>query len=282
MSEDQAALVVAGLGAEQPTGVEDIPGGIRVFFSDVASRDRGAELARAVEPGMSCHAVDVPDEHWAERSQAALQPVRVGRLVVAPPWAAWDDTACLAAGVVQVIIQPAMGFGTGHHASTRLCLDLLQDIELTSAWVTDVGTGSGVLALAAAHLGAREVVGLDHDADALTSARDSAALNPSVSVTWREVDLRGMAPPAPADVVCANLTGDLLTREAGAICALAKPDGALILSGILDGEAASLTSAFGALGWRPVATRQEDEWVGLRLERDRPAGPTSPIASTTR
>lgn len=281
-SDDEIALIVAALDDDGLTGLEETTVGVRMFFRTPAMRDRAANRLPTLAPDISCLRVDVADEQWAERSQAALQPIRVGRLVVAPPWALLSETECRTAGLVQIVIRPAMGFGTGHHASTRLCLELLQQVNVTGAFVTDVGTGSGVLALAAARLGAREVLGLDHDPDALESARDSAALNPGATVKWQLADLQGGLAPGLADLVCANLTGDLLAREAGAIVSLATADGALVLSGILASEAASVEAAFEVLSWHRAERRQEDEWVGLLLRRGSPDAPTSPTATTTR
>src|SRR5512134_3215469 len=107
----------------------------RIFFHTPQERDRAAAGLRAAFDGLAIDPVDVPDEDWAARSQASLRSIQVGRVIVAPPWDA----------PVTIVVQPSMGFGTGHHATTRLCLAALQQLDLRGLTVIDVGTGSGVL-----------------------------------------------------------------------------------------------------------------------------------------
>jgi ribosomal protein L11 methyltransferase len=157
-----------------------------------------------------------------------------------------------------------MGFGTGHHATTRLCLAALQRIDLHSRSAIDVGTGSGVLAIAANRLGAAPVLAIDDDPDAAQSARENVALNDGVDVDVRIVDLRAATLPA-FDVVLANLTGGLLIRAATRLQDLAVPAGRLILSGFLRHEEAAVLDAFAAC---TVAHRaEEDEWLCVTLQR---------------
>ena len=213
-------------------------------------------------PACRVTAVDVPDERWAERSQASLTAVTVGALTVAPPWDLTADRAGL------IIIQPSMGFGTGHHASTRLCLRLLQDTKVAGARVLDVGTGSGVLAIAAWKLSAASVVAVDYDADAITSARECAELNDiSDLIDIRHLDLERTATVqgAPFSLVLANLTGGMLVRLAARLCALLTPAGTLIVSGVTREEEDGVTRAFAAEGATIAARLAEDEWVGYRF-----------------
>jgi ribosomal protein L11 methyltransferase len=158
-----------------------------------------------------------------------------------------------------------MGFGTGHHATTRLCLAALQTIDLRDQVVLDVGTGSGVLAMAAERLGAARATGIDHDADAIQSARENLELNREVrSVDFDLADVNAARLPA-ADVVTANLTGALLVRSSSAVLAAVRPGGTLILSGLLSHERDEVCAAFfpAAVVWE----REEDGWVGLAMKK---------------
>jgi ribosomal protein L11 methyltransferase len=158
-----------------------------------------------------------------------------------------------------------MGFGTGHHATTRLCLDALQQVELDGRHVLDVGTGSGVLALAAERLGAARAVGIDVDPDAIQAARENLTLNPdSGRVSFEVADLSSAVLP-PADVVTANLTGALLARAAGRLLGAVRAGGVLILSGLMESERDNVVRAFAPA---PVVwERREDEWVGLAVKK---------------
>lgn len=261
---DDAEMVLAGVDDWSPTAVDDTGPTLRIFFNTPEDRDAAARGLSAAMPRVSCVAVDVPDEHWAERSQAALTAVRVGTLTIAPPWDLPDD------GSTVIVILPSMGFGTGHHASTRLCLALLQDLPVGGTRVCDVGTGSGVLAIAAARLGAAEVVAVDYDLDSVVCARESAERNHITrGLDIRQVDLErdGTVAGAPFDLVLANLTGGLLIRLVDRLVALARPGGTLILSGITAAEADDVLAAFNGAGARTDRRADEDGWVGLRLRR---------------
>jgi ribosomal protein L11 methyltransferase len=168
----------------------------RIFFGDGSDRDAALATLHERLPGLRADPLDVADENWAARSQESLRAVQVGRIIVAPPWDA----------PITLVIRPSMGFGTGHHATTRLCLAALQRISLDRCTVLDVGAGSGVLAIAASRLGAEEVTGIDDDQDAIQSAWDNLSLNPSAQVTLIVGDLRSTE-LVPADVILANLTG---------------------------------------------------------------------------
>jgi len=261
------ALDTAGLAAVHEGGSDAEPVW-RVFLTDP---QRIADLAAQLREefaadGCRVAVVEIEDVDWAARSQAHLTHVRVGRLVVAPPW---DIPPGLPHDTHLIVIPPSMGFGTGHHETTRLCLRLLQDLDLRGKRLVDVGTGSGVLAIAAVLLGAGSVEGIDYDEDALTSARESVAVNGlSGRIRLRAADIRSDR-TAAADVVTANLTGALLVAVAPELASIADAGGSLILSGFQPLEAASVVDAFAPFA--TVASLIVDgEWHAAHLLRTAP------------
>ena len=232
----------------------------RACFSGTAARDAAAAALRAALPALAVSAVDIPDEDWAARSQAARTAGTAGRFIVAPRW---DIPARAPEGATLIVIEPSMGFGTGHHQTTRLCLRLLSDVDVTGRDVLDLGTGSGVLAMAAALSGARQVDAIDVDTDAIASAETSAKMNPlPATLRFRVADFR-TDPVAPAEIVLANLTGGMLKTSGTVLAALVRPGGTLILSGFDHTEVDGVVKAFAGL--TEDARLAEDTWVALRL-----------------
>jgi ribosomal protein L11 methyltransferase len=239
----------------------------RIFFTTVGERDRAATALQIEFPDLTITSVDVPDDNWAARSQASLRAVRVGNVVVAPPWdvpAGPKNRTRPTTDDAVVVIQPSMGFGTGHHATTRLCLAALQRLDLIGRSVLDVGTGSGVLAIAARLLGSSHVVAIDDDADAIASARENVELNARAGVTFSVADVRS-ARISPADVVLANLTGGLLIEAAPTLQGLTAHGGRLVVSGLMAIEEPDVLAAFAP--WRVEHRADEDEWVCCTLVR---------------
>jgi len=232
-----------------------------VCFNDTAERALAADAIRAALPDLAIEAVDLPDEDWAARSQATLNMIHAGRFIVAPPW---DMPAADVAATV-IVIEPSMGFGTGHHATTRMCLRLLSDLDVSDLTVLDLGTGSGVLTMAAALSGARRVIGIDVDTDAIQSAESSARMNALPDTIEFQVSDFRSSPPAAADLVLANLTGGMLTSSGSAIAALVKPGGQMILSGFDHTEVDAVLAAFP--GFAEVQRLTEDNWIALHLRR---------------
>jgi ribosomal protein L11 methyltransferase len=293
MSEDpaQADLVVAVLDDFSPAAIEDLvflplpPGGLwdptypclpdpapgpihwRAFFETTAARDAAAAALHERWPNLNLELAEVADDDWAARSQRALGAIRAGAFVIAPPW---DLPVNVEPATIVIVIEPSRGFGTGHHASTRLCLRALSGIDVSGRRVLDLGTGSGVLAMAAAIKGGRNVVAIDIDADAIEAAQESAALNTLPStIEWvvgdfRAADAMGVVAGAQ-DLVTANLTGGMLIASAARIQELLAPGGLVVMSGFDEDERGLVGEAFTALQRR--AYFSEEGWVGMVLEK---------------
>ena len=254
-------LLLAALADHTILAIEELSGDTwRVFFPTPPARDAAHIVLGHEFTRLTLAPLDVSDDDWAARSQAELRAVRIGRLIVAPPW----DIPAASPETIVIVIQPSMGFGTGHHATTRLCLAALQRFDLAGLTVLDAGTGSGVLAIAASLLGASGAAGIDDDPDAIQCARENAALNEGARVTLDVVDLRS-SDPSPADVVVANLTGGALTDAAELLQTRTRRGGKLILSGILRHEEDLVVYAFN--GCEVEARLHEDEWRCVVLRR---------------
>lgn len=253
-----------------PSAVEEIDDGVSIYFASAERRDEARAAVRTALPDAALASREVDDEDWARRSQENLTPITVGRVTVTPPWFAGGEGRSASgpgSGVVTITILPSMGFGTGHHATTRLCLGALQAIDVAGRTVLDVGTGSGVLAIAAARLGASHALGIDFDPDAIASARENLALNAEAGrVRFEVADMRS-APLPRADVVLANLTGAVLAQNARLLLDAVRPGGALVVSGIQSHERDEVLHAFGEapLSW----SGDEAGWVGLAFRRPR-------------
>jgi ribosomal protein L11 methyltransferase len=279
-----ADMALAVIDDYSPTAVEQLDTRVTVYFADSADRDRARTAVGCVLPHAVMTARDVDDEGWARRSQENLQPVSVGRITIVPnlsitkigvvnrcadnPPPPIDNPQSLIPDRVAIVIQPSMGFGTGHHASTRLCLAAIQRVDLNGLFVLDIGTGSGVLAIAASRLGAASVLGIDNDPDAVRSAMDNLSLNAGVEHLRFEVaDLKASALPR-ADVITANLTGALLIRAAARVLKALRARGTLILGGLLEAEERDVAEAFAALTL--VGREQEEEWLCLAFREGPP------------
>jgi ribosomal protein L11 methyltransferase len=286
LDEERVELLLAAIDDERPTAVEERPSGVRVYFESAAARDRAAAIVAATDPDALATPVDLPDEDWdwAARSQADLEPVQVGRIRVTPvygddamrPAATGGSAPSLDEDVIDIAIVPSMGFGTGHHPTTRRCLALLQETAVKDRTALDVGTGSGVLALAAWKLGAASVLATDCDGDALAAARANVALNRAAgAVQLLQWDLERDAPPEAAraiEVVLANLTGAQIVRAAGRLRrALGPAGGTLIVSGFEVEDEPEVAAALAAAGCTIDARSEEARWVGLLARVGSPA-----------
>lgn len=205
----------------------------------------------------------VQDEEWATAWKKHFKPVRIGRIVVKPTWEELETQP----DDVIIEIDPGMAFGTGYHPTTQLCLQALQERVSGGETVLDVGTGSGVLAIAAAKLGAARVVGLDVDTVAVEVAQEN------VRQAGLEEILRIERADSPiffkdqADLLVANILAQVLIDMGGELREKLKPSGLLITSGIIVERSDDVKTAFEALGLVTTEEKRDGDWVALISRR---------------
>jgi len=210
-------------------------------------------------------------ENWAESWKRHFKPIEVGgKLLVKPSW----SRRAAKSGQTIVVLDPGLSFGTGQHATTRFCLGelvRLRDPRASQAFL-DVGTGSGILAIAAAKLGYKPINALDYDPKAVAVARDNARRNRvGALIRFRREDITKPRQRSPHtyDLVCANLIANVLLDCRALLVNQLKPGGVLVVAGILKTEFQRTRHAYESLGLRLIARRVEKEWcsasfVGLK------------------
>jgi ribosomal protein L11 methyltransferase len=215
---------------------------------------------RAIWPVGELTTREIAEADWANAWKDHFSTFRAGRrVVIQPSWLSYTPVD----GDVVVSLDPGAAFGTGLHPTTRRCLQLLEDVVRPGDSVFDVGTGSGILALAARGLGAREVVAVDVDPIAVSVARENVALNRAESIVTVGSGSAD-APPANRqfDVVVANIIARILVELAPALAARVRPGGALIAAGIIAERSDDVVEAFAREGL--VVERYVDgDWIAL-------------------
>lgn len=243
------AEVAAYITAKQWNGIES------------AFRDASAAMLD-VDPEI--HVAPIPDRDWRTAWHDHFNLVRIPGarpIIVRPPQIAYEAKS----GEVVIDLVPGLAFGTGQHQSTRLCLGLLADLISGGERVLDVGTGSGILAVAAASLGAATVLATDIDPLAVDAARQTVRQNRMTEV----VDVREASIPAGDrfDLITANLTADILQYLAADLATALHAGGTLIASGLIDARVDDVRGAFEGEGLQLDRIEREDEWRGLVLSK---------------
>lgn len=287
-------LMEGGLGETQPRGVEEQEGGLVVYLPppSVAEGGVGAVVERvrrglrhlgedrasdAVRPGWQAH------EAWAEHWRAGFGTRRITpRIVVTPSW----EPVEAAPGDLVLVVDPGMAFGTSEHPTTRGCLRLLdRHVEPGSRWA-DVGSGSGILAMACARLGADTVLALELDPWACTAARENLernGLTETVRVESRAVGPAFLPGEEPFDGIVANIEAGILKPLVPGFARGLRSGGVLVLSGILLAEAPVMREIAEATGFHFVEEDREEEWWSCAFRLDSaaadapgPGGPPPP------
>lgn len=268
---------------------------VRIFVADAGevpfARERLTAALSVLEVPAAVETAEVPDEDWKYAYRRHFRTEHVSpRIWTHPPW---ERMPASGEGEIVVTLDPGLAFGTGKHETTKTCLGYIDELASAGGSLLDMGTGSGILSIAAAKLGFKPVTGFDIDGDAVEAARENAALN-AVAVDFRRFALgRGRlsaeaavecakgvypdlaqplparqeedCPPEPADVVVANILGPLLIAFAGEIAGYVRRT--LIVSGILNENYPEVRAAFAAQGLVEVSVRPLGEWTTARLER---------------
>ena len=224
--------------------------------------DREAALEAAGELGVPADLAEIPDRDWGEEWKKGLGPISVGRLFLRPSWI----DAVPPPGAAEVVLDPGMAFGTGTHATTALCLSAIEAFlsRRPGASVLDVGTGSGLLAIAARKLGAGRVAANDDDPVAVAVAAENAERNGAV------LELTGDPPsaiPGSFDLVVANILANVLVELAPDLARRAAPGGEVVLAGVLVPQETEVAGAFLAQGLVALPGERRGEWSLLRFLR---------------
>jgi ribosomal protein L11 methyltransferase len=222
----------------------------------------GADLGLAPPP----HAIHaVAEQDWVRAAQAQFAPLHIhDRLWIVPSWCEAPDPSA-----INVTLDPGQAFGTGSHPTTRLCLEWLAREMPQDATVLDYGCGSGILAIAAAKLGARHATGVDVDAEAVDAARANAAAN-RVAAIFTLADTLDAGGHRTFDVVVANILATPLRLLAPALATRTRTGGSIVLSGVLADQAAEVLAAYSPWFIMNLWKSGEDGWVALAGVRRKP------------
>lgn len=207
----------------------------------------------------------VQDRDWNEQWSRSAVPVRVGRRVVVR--LSWHEAA-LEPGDIELILDPKQAFGTGHHATTQLMIEQLEESVQGGESVLDVGTGSGILAMVALRLGACRALGIDHDPVAVACASEYRTLNrfgPELLLVASTLGAVTSINRQPFDVVMANLDAQTALANAESLSALTASRGVLMLSGLLATDRKDVTTVMSRYGRYPSRVRERDGWIAMEL-----------------
>lgn len=244
-----------------------LPEDARLESSLLALAERIAALRHAgaaLGAGTISHSF-VADEDWAETWKAYIHTEKIGeRIVVRPTWEEYTPSA----DEIVIELDPGAAFGTGAHATTAMCLRWLEHLVSPGMRVYDVGCGSGILAVAAAKLGAGEVIAMDYDPVAVSVAEENIRQNNAHNVVACESDLLSACEgAAPAELITANIIADVIIRLFAQLDRHLAPGGTLLASGIIDDRIADVEHAAAQHGFTVLDMTCEKEWAAMIIRR---------------
>jgi ribosomal protein L11 methyltransferase len=281
----EASAAVAGLlQTVIPTGVSILPcdGGERIcaYLPGCSESAAGIELVHAalahVDPSLTdgraltAEVATIREKDWAEAWKQYYHAMRVGRIVVKPTWEPWppaDGSDQARADDIIIDLDPGMAFGTGQHATTRMCLAGLDRLVQPGDSVADLGCGSGILSIAALKLGAHEALAVDIDALAVAIAQENIDAN---GVTGSVTVLQSPGLPRDTrrfDLIVANISAPVISSLAADIAGHLLPTGKCVLSGFTTMNVGSVRAALAAAGLAELSSAQEGEWLSIIAQR---------------
>ncbi|MGV8058113.1 MAG: 50S ribosomal protein L11 methyltransferase [Smithellaceae bacterium] len=252
---------------------------IKAYFpEDVRSEKRITAIRKYLEslkeifsdlPAPALNTEIISDPDWGEQWKKYFKPIRVSNNIIVKP--TWERYAPSSRDIV-IEIDPGMAFGTGQHASTRMCIEALEDIIMKDRtvqnWkVLDVGCGTGILGITAAKLGAQDVICLDNDQKATEIAAENAAIN-HVADYLHIINKDALAIKEPRNLIIANLTSNLLLKLCRHFTRLLEPEGYMIISGIIEQDAQEIEKNFTIAPLTQNRVIQEKEWLCYVLKKE--------------
>jgi ribosomal protein L11 methyltransferase len=253
-------------------GLEEEPGGIKAYFPDV---DLQAQLTTQFriflknlnEMGITVGKTStriIPNEDWSHAWRVYFKPVRIPpNFIIKPPWEKWKAVS----GELVIDITPQMAFGTGTHETTQICLTLISDYSLSNATVLDIGTGSGILAIAAAKLGASKVLGIEINDTAVSNARKNILQNrvrSRIDIVCGSLDC---LLPAEWDFILVNINRNVLKKLIPRIPLHLNSGGLLVLSGLLKEEEDKVRKVLENNRFIVERRLCKGEWIGLAVKK---------------
>ncbi len=217
----------------------------------------GNPLARVIDEK------DVPERDWETLWRQGLKAVEVGAgIVIRPSWVDYFNPD----GRIEIVIDPKMAFGTGGHETTRLCLEILERMDVRGASMLDAGCGSGVLSIAAAKLSAAHVVGFDNDSDSVDNARENVTINGVEDrIVIEKADLANYE-PGRFSIVFANIISSVLISHLGRFQTFLETGGRVVFSGLLTDEETLFTCHLENEGFAVIEVSRLNEWVAVTVE----------------
>ena len=203
----------------------------------------------------------IPPQNWNELWEASIEPVEAGGFIILP---SWKRTVPFSTALDSIYIDPKMSFGTGHHETTRLMLEMMSEVDFRNKAILDAGTGTGVLAIAARKIGAASVLGFDSDPWSASNARENLALNMIQGVTLLHGSLEDV-PDRQFDIILANIVQNVIEGFLPGFARRLQPSGRLMVSGILASDEAKFRQTAAQQGFDTISTLQESEWLAFHM-----------------